>query len=190
MAQENQRRTIAFRIVGALALVAAGFVLGLVVLTNSSAYRLFFESGTLRQIREIVSDSETLDGGFLRPSNRAGELTEEQRLKIERLRTLGYLNARNFAKASGVTVHDPLWAVMHRGFDRHRPAGASVVVVVHRVGHDECFPRRTRSTGSGTIDEMSPPNRAISRMRCDARNDRDDADGMNNVWTPEIAWFI
>ena len=40
------------------------------------------------------------------------------------------------------------------------------------------------------MEPTSPPKRAISRISLDARKEWDDADGMNSVSTPEMAWFI
>ena len=40
------------------------------------------------------------------------------------------------------------------------------------------------------MESTSPPKRAISRISLDARNEWEDAEGMNSVSTPDMAWFI
>ena len=51
-------------------------------------------------------------------------------------------------------------------------------------------PGGAAATGSGTIEDTSPPKRAISRMNFEARTELADADGRNTVSTPETLWFI
>src|SRR5690606_25434365 len=46
------------------------------------------------------------------------------------------------------------------------------------------------ATAGGTVLEMSPLNRAISRISRDDTNEWVVADGRNTVWTPEMARFI
>jgi hypothetical protein len=54
-------------------------------------------------------------------------------------------------------------------------------------GHDWYRSASRAATGGGTIEATSPPNRAISRISLDARNECDDAEGTNKVSTPEMA---
>src|SRR4051812_1540870 len=65
---------------------------------------------------------------------------------------------------------------------RFRHPFALAVVHRHRFVN---FSRSRRATGSGTIDETSPPNREISRMYFDAIAELADADGMKSVCTPD-----
>src|SRR5581483_8371752 len=87
--------------------------------------------------------------------------------------------------ALGVLVVDPRGrrvgsCARHRAACRCRLVGACSFVVVHRHG---CANRsRIRAaTGSGTIDETSPPNRAMSRMNFDAIAELADAVGRKTV---------
>src|SRR3954471_24172890 len=80
-------------------------------------------------------------------------------------------------------------------FGRHGAARRSgladprVLVVVHRHG---CWnlERIFLATGAGTIDDTSPPKRAMSRMYFDAIAALAEADGRNTVWTPETLRLI
>src|SRR3546814_6876656 len=65
----------------------------------------------------------------------------------------------------------------------------ALFVVVH-VAHRGYFSLSRLATAVGTIDDTSPPQRAMSRMYFDAMAELADADGRNSVWTTDTLRLI
>jgi len=95
------RRCGAARVRAAAAAVA-GLVFALVLVSSVAPARAGGDDGS-----SVTSPPGRWRAARPRPASSAGELTEEQREEIERLRSIGYLTGTEKAPAvSGVTVHD------------------------------------------------------------------------------------